>query len=144
MEKKEPKIVYANIKIPIEIDENGAIEPLKEYIQINFEHCLSLPPKQENTINYSFLRNNLKELLDNPATTDPSVDPPGPSETENPPQKKEEEPFHITISKDEIKLTKKPKLNTSFKQYHKYNHRHTAKMYHDITYHEKVVDSQDD
>ena len=34
MEKKEPKIVYANIRIPIEIDENGAIEPLKEYIQI--------------------------------------------------------------------------------------------------------------
>ena len=56
------KYAYANIKIPIEIKENGKIEPLKEYTQIDFSPCHNLPNKK---IDNTTILNNLNYLFTN-------------------------------------------------------------------------------
>ena len=43
------KYAYANIKIPVELKANGTIEPLKEYVQIEFSICNELPENDETT-----------------------------------------------------------------------------------------------
>ena len=56
------KYAYANIKIPIEIKDNGKIEPMKEYIQIDFSPCHNLPNKKIDNTN---ILNNLNDLFTN-------------------------------------------------------------------------------
>jgi hypothetical protein len=56
------KYAYANIKIPVELKENGTIEPLKEYVQIEFSICNELPEKNVNNLN---VMNNLHSLFHN-------------------------------------------------------------------------------
>jgi hypothetical protein len=54
------KYAYANIKIPVEIKENGKIEPMKEYVQIDFSPCYNLPNKK---IDNTTILNNLNHLF---------------------------------------------------------------------------------
>ena len=44
------KYAYANIKIPVELKENGTLEPLKEYVQIEFSACNELPKQNVNNL----------------------------------------------------------------------------------------------
>ena len=56
------KYAYANIKIPVELKANGTIEPMKEYVQIEFSICNELPEKNVNNLN---VMNNLHSLFHN-------------------------------------------------------------------------------
>jgi hypothetical protein len=56
------KYAYANIKIPVELKANGTIEPLKEYVQIDFSICNELPEKNVNNLN---VMNSLHSLFHN-------------------------------------------------------------------------------
>ena len=56
------KYAYANIKIPVELKANGTIEPLKEYVQIEFSICNELPEKHTNNLN---VMNSLHGLFHN-------------------------------------------------------------------------------
>jgi hypothetical protein len=56
------KYAYANIKIPVELKANGIIEPMKEYVQIEFSICNELPEKNVNNLN---VMNNLHSLFHN-------------------------------------------------------------------------------
>ena len=57
------KYAYANIKIPVELKANGTIEPMKEYVQIEFSICNELPEKNINNLN---VMNNLDSLFNIP------------------------------------------------------------------------------
>ena len=57
------KYAYANIKIPVELKSNGTIEPMKEYVQIEFSICNELPEKNVNNLN---VMNNLHSLFNIP------------------------------------------------------------------------------
>jgi hypothetical protein len=104
----EKKYLIANIKIPIEVKENGSIEPLKDYINIEFSKCSELPKKQDTQVNYAFVMNNIKNLLSEEATAIPI-------------EKEREVPVHeeeqkIMVLKSEIKnKVLKNNFNTSFK-----------------------------
>ena len=54
------KYAYANIKIPVELKANGIIEPLKEYVQIDFSLCNELPEQNVNNLN---VMNSLQSLF---------------------------------------------------------------------------------
>ena len=54
--------VYANIKLPILINENEDLEPLSEYLTIEFESCDKLPPKPEKEIDYSVIIEKLRAV----------------------------------------------------------------------------------
>ena len=56
------EFIMAIIKLPIKY-KHGLVEPLSEYIQIDFEICDKLPEKQETDINYAFLMNNLNSVF---------------------------------------------------------------------------------
>ena len=68
------KFIMATIRLPIEF-KNGVVEPIKEHIQINFEVCYELPPKQETDINYSFLMNNLTAVFNAEPVSEPEQEP---------------------------------------------------------------------
>ena len=107
------KYAYAHIKMPLEINEDGTIEPLKEYITIDFTLCNELPPKHDNDVNYAFVMNNLNTLF----KTEDAAD-----ETQS-----YVEPIKLSILKEEMKRCKK-KVNTSFKNNVQYKNRNTLKL----------------
>ena len=115
----ENKYVFANIKIPIEVKENNEIEPLREYIQITFERCIELPPKQEINSKSDYLMETLRTILNQ-----------GKSETteeEEIPEKKEKIIPEIMVLKSEIKNDVKRIHNTSFKTKPKPMNRYSVK-----------------
>lgn len=115
-ESPTKKYVIANIKIPIEIMEDGSIEPQKDYIDIEFSDCEQLPKKQECDVNHTFVMNNLSMFLLN-TKKDIEIEP-----------IKEKEGSRMIVLKEDIKpRTNAPKINTSFKQNTQYKHRHTIK-----------------
>lgn len=121
--EKEKTILFANVKIPIEVKDDGSIEPLKDYITMEFSKCNELPPKQETEVNYSFVMNNIKELLqnDNKKTNSHEIS----CQTYEHEFPKEE--VQIIVLKSEIKNEPKLKTNTSFKSNQKQFIRHTIK-----------------
>ena len=125
MEKKEQTILFANVKIPIEVKEDGTIEPLKEYITIEFSKCNELPPKQNTAVNYSFLMNNIKELLNNDTKKTNTIEMS--CQTYDYEFLKEE--IKLKVLTSEIKNESKIKKNTSFKTNPKQLFRHTIKNY---------------
>ena len=107
MTPKTPKYIYANIKIPIEIKHDGNIEPLREYIDIQFTKCEELPKKNENDVSYSFIQKNLNQILSQLQIAD----------KENPASASQEpEQNKLTVFANEIKTEKRESRNTSFKQ----------------------------
>lgn len=131
------KLLYANIKIPVELSHDNSINPLKDYIDIEFTECLSLPEVKKN-VDYSFVMNKLaffmkKEpekmieikneefMTENKPKTDVNTEErESDSEFEPEPQEK------IFISKEDIKTTHARPINSSFKK-RQFKHRHTAK-----------------
>jgi len=123
--EKEKTILFANVKIPIEVKDDGTIEPLKEYITMEFSKCNELPPKQETEVNYSFVMNNIKELLQNDTKKTNSHEISCQTyENEFP-----KEEVQIMVLKSEIKREHRTKTNTSFKSNPKQLLRHTIKSY---------------
>jgi GTP cyclohydrolase FolE2 len=104
------KYVYANIKIPVEVKTDGSIEPLKDYINIEFTECNELPEKNTN-LNYSRIMDSLSNFV---------------KPVENTDQSNTNEPMY-TVLKEEIKKNTKAKVNTSFKNTKQYKNRHTSK-----------------
>ena len=108
------KYIFANIILPIEINEDGSMIPLPERITMDFSNCDELPPICEQNINYTFLTNNLPNFFENntqqiEVESEKQID----SESE-----KQIEPV-IMIEKDLIlnqNKLKKILANTTFKQ----------------------------
>jgi len=59
----EPTYVYANIRLPILVNSDENLEPLSEYLTIEFDSCDKLPEKPEKGIDYSVIIEKLRELL---------------------------------------------------------------------------------
>ena len=123
----EKKYAYANIRIPIELKPDGKIEPLKEYINVDFTKCEELPIKKETNTNYSSIINNLNSLFLEKTTIEDEkvVEKEENIEQEREPEEEKEE--KIVVLSSEIKSNKKPKLNTSFKQKSYHSNKYTAK-----------------
>jgi septal ring factor EnvC (AmiA/AmiB activator) len=68
------KYIFANIKLPLEIKDDGTVEILRDYVHINFEKCDELPEKQSSSANYAFLMNNLLDLMNSNKNDDGQVD----------------------------------------------------------------------
>jgi len=127
-ESPTKKYVIANIKIPIEIMEDGSIEPQKEYIDIEFSECEQLPKKQECDVNHTFVMNNLSMFLQTPTLCRGSGSHQNTKKDIEIEPIKEKEGYRMIILKEDIKpRTSAPKINTSFKQNTQYKHRHTIK-----------------
>ena len=56
------KYLIANVKIPMEISENGTYESLTEYLSIDFTHCDILPEKSQDL--NSSLNTKYKSMID--------------------------------------------------------------------------------
>lgn len=120
----EKRYLIANIKIPIEVKENGSIEPLKDYIDIEFSKCSALPKKQDSQVNYAFVMNNIKNLLSE--ETEEKV--PDEKEKEALEEKEEQKREEIMVLKSEIKnKVLKNNFNTSFKVKPKPIHKYSLK-----------------
>jgi len=125
------KYVFANIILPIEINEDGSMIPLPERITMDFSNCDELPPICEQNINYTFLTNNLPNFFENNNTS--AIEPKSEKQIESKSEKqiesksekqieskseKQIEPV-IMIEKDLIlnkNKLKKILANTTFKQ----------------------------
>lgn len=57
------KYVYANIRIPILVNSEDELEPLSDYLTIDFEPCDALPEKPKQGVDYSVILEKLRELL---------------------------------------------------------------------------------
>ena len=139
------KYLIANVKIPMEISENGTYESLTEYLSIDFTHCDILPEKSQDlnsSLNAKYksmidglFSNKKEEPNDNRGDDDDSVeslDDPPLEEDETPPDsnKSVEEPiFKLSVLLNEISQKKQSK-NTSFKNKTKNKHSFSQKYYH--------------
>lgn len=107
------KYIYATIKVPLEItdvDNKQSIEPLREYIKVDFENCDILPEK--NIVDYSSIMDSLKELLHNSDETEMEI-----------------KISELFILPDEIKNSTSRRLNSSFKNKPKYVKNYSTKNY---------------
>jgi hypothetical protein len=131
------KILYANIKIPVEILLDGSISPFKEYIDVEFTECNSLPEIKKN-IDYSFVMNKLAFFMkkESVSEVEPKIEQVAKPEVENKVEAKPEvenkveaQPEKIIlISKEYIKTGHSRPVTSSFKK-RQYKHRHTAKQH---------------
>ena len=130
----EKQYVYANIKLPILVNEDDSLEPLVEYLTMEFEVCSELPPKPNRTIDYSMILENLKDILseksddniieDNTNTQDDDVIM-EPSSYELTDQK-------LYIQPNEILHRKKKKTNMSLKNFRQKKHNFTSANREDV------------
>lgn len=133
----EKKYLFANIKIPIEVKTNGSIEPLKEYISIDFLKCNELPPKPEKAVTNEYVIHSIQQIIktdiiqNNVETqTDSQLlqyEDEEPQQQQEEPEQQEEEP--MIVLKEEIKNNIKPRTNTSFKSNPRPLHRTTQRNY---------------
>jgi len=130
----EKKYIFANIRIPIEVKTNGSIEPLKEYIAIDFIRCNELPKKPEKVVTNDFVMDSIRKIMksdiiqNNVETqTDFHIQKDEELEKEEEPPRQQEE--SIMVLKQEIKQNIKPRINTSFKSNPRPLHRTTQKNY---------------
>jgi len=126
------KYLIANVKIPMEISENGTYESLTEYLSIDFTHCDKLPEKSQDL--NSSLNSKYKSMIDgifSNKTEDDQLDQETPLVQENPvaqeTQLAQEEPiFKLSVLLNEIAQKKQGK-NTSFKNKTKNKHTFSQK-----------------
>ena len=59
----ESRYVYANIRLPILVDSEENLEPLSQYLTIDFDVCHQLPEKPEQGMDHSAIIEKLRELL---------------------------------------------------------------------------------
>lgn len=125
------KYVLANVEIPIEIKEDGNIDTLHSYAQIEIKKEISSPediitqnlPTIQTQIDNLF---NQKDKLSNSClhTNDSK------NELENDNDKEPSSPKEdLIILKTDIKKKEKKMLNTTFKDKKSFKHNSTAKKY---------------
>jgi hypothetical protein len=109
------KIIFAIVKIPIEILEDGEINTLTDRITVNFEPCDELP--DATNVDYDSITEKLMKYInvDADADADDCIEQ----------IRVAIEETTKTILKDEIKKGARP-INSSFKR-RAYKHKHTAK-----------------
>ena len=129
----EKKYLFANIRIPIEVKTNGSIQPMKEYISIDFVKCNELPPKPEKAVTNEFVINSIQQIIKTDIiqnNVETQTDFPLTREErqkQEEPEQQQEEP--IIVLKEEIKHNIKPRTNTSFKSNPRPLHRTTQRNY---------------
>ena len=143
------KYLIANVKIPMEISENGTYESLTDYLSIDFTHCDKLPEKSQDL--NSSLNSKYKSMIDG-LFSNKTEDEEGPLEcpleeeenkeddpfaplddqTEEQKEEYEEDPtqeepiFKLSVLLNEIAQKKQGK-NTSFKNKTKNKHTFSQK-----------------
>jgi len=112
------KLLYANVKIPIEISENGTVNPLSQYVDIEFSECTELPEPNKKS-NYSVFTNKLMDFFQENDIDDEDVSEPN----------KPTEEIKLVINQSEIAKVHQKPINSSFKK-RIFRHRQTAKNFH--------------
>jgi len=107
------KYIYACIRIPIEIAENGHHITYNDHAKVDFEKCDELPPKSDlGKFDLEDIFKGFKEP-EPVRELDPEPEPePEPIKEPEPEPIKEQE----YILKSEIKTNKRPIQNSTFKQ----------------------------
>jgi len=67
--KTNKTYAVANIKIPIEVNEDGSFEALPEYMSILFDNIEKLPNPSENDYNNQYIKNQILALLEKEEST---------------------------------------------------------------------------
>jgi hypothetical protein len=57
------KYILANIRLPMEVLDDGSLKNLSEYLTMDFERLDELPPLPENNGNYEAIKENLKSII---------------------------------------------------------------------------------
>lgn len=114
----ENRYVYANIKIPILVKSDETLEPLTDYLTMNFELCPSLPEKPDKEFDYSFIFESLKNTLSG-IINENRID----NITESCLETKD----LLTVHPDEIHKKKRLNRNMSLKNIMRNKHNFTAK-----------------
>jgi len=121
------RIIYAYIKIPIELLDDGNIKSYNEYLNVEFEECDKLPDYYEEVdvmkklIDYLYNKEG-DEDYEEDADSNPSIEN-DKKETETPRNPIEE--LSMVVLKGDIKSKSRP-VNSSFKN-KRFRHRQTAK-----------------
>ena len=127
------KLLFANIKIPIQVMSDGSIHPFQDNIDIEFTECESLPEPKTNG-DTSYLMKKLMSFMGqcNRIVPEPEPVPESQPQREVEPEihsdkkQHEESEVKIMILKEDIKTTHARPINSSFKK-RQFNHRNTAK-----------------
>lgn len=131
----EKKYVYANIKLPIIVNEDDTLEPMVEYLTMEFEQCDELPLKPDDKIDYSTILENLKNTMNgkyyNNEIEDDINEEPDSVSLETTKNDIMEQSLHI--QPNEILHRKKKKTNMSLKNYRHKKHNITSANREDIT-----------
>jgi len=127
----EKKYVIANIKIPMEVNEDGSYIPLPDFITMAFEKILESPQKPDISYNNDYIRDQIlslfesdnKEIIEDAETEE--------SDSEESVSNKEE--IHPIISYDELrnKQHKTHNKNISFKNKKSSTTKYSVKNYTD-------------
>ena len=127
--------IFANVRIPLRLNEDDTIETLNDYIRIDFDVCDNLPEKNIQPINQNII-SRIKELLNgergkNLEELDKSDE--NQEITRSSDEKREitdKIENKITLSLNELinKTTRKPSQNTTFKKYKNRHLRNTMRV----------------
>jgi hypothetical protein len=135
MDQNKKRYILANIKIPIEINDDYTFETLPDYMTIIFDNINSLPDHSENDYNNEYIKNKIKMLLKDDNNTLFSNEPDPNSEPEKEtiisiPTKEIIEKTPI-ITHDELRTRghRIHKKNITFKNKKSAGTRYTAKNY---------------
>ena len=129
--------IYANVRIPITLNQDNTIETLNDYIKIEFEKCDGLHEKNSEPVNYDIIT-KIKTLLnveqDAEEETEDKMEENQEEEktiTCSPVEKHEtkEEPLIITMEELLNKTKKKPSNSTTFKKYKSRHLRNTMRLH---------------
>lgn len=129
--------IYANVRIPITLNSDNAIETLNDYIKIEFEKCDGLPEKNSEPVNYDIIT-KIKSLLNAEQGAEEEIEEVNEVYQEekrnitcSPVEKHEtkEEPFIITMEELLNKTKKKPSNSTTFKKYKSRHLRNTMRVH---------------
>jgi hypothetical protein len=124
--------IYANVRIPITLNSDNAIETLNDYIKIEFEKCDGLPEKNSEPVNYDIIT-KIKTLLNAEQETEEKMEENQEEETItcSPVEKHETKEKPLTITMEELlnKTKKKPSNSTTFKKYKSRHLRNTMRVH---------------
>uniref|UniRef100_A0A6C0JLH9 Uncharacterized protein n=1 Tax=viral metagenome TaxID=1070528 RepID=A0A6C0JLH9_9ZZZZ len=127
----EKKYVIANIKIPMEVNEEGSYNPLPDYITMSFEKILESPQKPEVSYNNDYIRDQILSLFNShnqEIIKDAESETEESDSSESDPSKEE---IHPIISYDELrnKQHKTHNKNISFKNKKSSTTKYSVKNY---------------
>ena len=127
--------IFANVRIPLRLNEDDTIETLNDYIRIDFDVCDNLPEKNIQPINQNII-SRIKELLN--GERGKNLEELDKSDENQEITRSSDEKREITdkienkrtISLNELinKTNRKPSQNTTFKKYKNRHLRNTMRV----------------